>query len=144
MEIQIRNFEAHRDLPEVTEWFSSTQWPHPPVDNLMPKFGVMAVEGDVRLACGFLYTTSTSKAELSWLNTNPKVDGARQLAGLRAVIQTVQQKAMELPVPIRLIEVISSDEGLKPLLKSLKFQTKSVYRATFMPPKRKKNEANEQ
>lgn len=137
MQITIRAFEPNRDMEEVIEWFQTTQWPHAPVENLIPKFGIVACEGDTKIACGFVYTTSTSKAEMSWLNTNPKVEGSQQLAGLKAVIETLQEKAMQLTPKIRLIEIVSQDEGIKPLLKQLKFRFNKtpIYRATYMPPK---------
>lgn len=137
MEITVRSFEPNRDMDEIISWFQSIEWPHAPVENLMPQIGLLACEGDTRLACGFLYTTGTSKAEMSWLNTNPQVEGSKQLLGLKTVIETLQEKAMTLPRPIRLIEIVSTDEGLKMLLKQLKFRfnKKPIYRASYMPPK---------
>jgi hypothetical protein len=98
--------------------------------------GVVTVnENDVPMACCFVYTTGTSLAEISWISSEKDLPFDQRLAAICESIRAIQKIAMKLEPQIRLIEIVTRDKSLEPVLKELGFWVKYGHlKATYMPP----------
>jgi hypothetical protein len=140
--VKIRKFEVEKDIHEVIRWFENEEWPYPPVEDLLPDMGVVSVnEHDVPLACCFVYTTSTSLGQLSWIAASREITLTERMEAVRAAIEAIQKVAMKLEPKMRLIEIVTRDRSLEPVLKDLGFWVKYGFlKATYMAPNDESNE----
>jgi hypothetical protein len=117
-----RPFEE-QDLPEIAGWFADLNWPLPPIADILPPIGCVVEDEEGLLACGWLYTTGTSLAFLSWTATNPARDQAdRELATEKLILSI--QHVVRVNDKIKSIMVLSRPGAFLNKLKSLNFRTK--------------------
>lgn len=77
----IRPIETE-DMLEVSEWFSRRKWPMPPVDQILPRTGFIAISNSgKKLAVAWIYLTNSSMAFIEWTATNPD----EPMSGMRAL-----------------------------------------------------------
>ncbi len=117
-----RPFEP-ADLPQIATWFADIEWPLPPIADMLPKIGAVAEKDGKLLACGWLYTTGTSLAFLSWTATNPDEDIALQGEAMESVIASLQE-AVKYQSEIKMIMVLSKSDAFLTRLKKLNFRAK--------------------
>jgi N-acetylglutamate synthase-like GNAT family acetyltransferase len=119
-----RNFEES-DLPEIASWFASLEWPLPPVADILPNISAVVEHDGKLLACGWLYTTKTTLAILSWTATSPSASQEDQTAAMDLVIKSLQHAAKAGGVKV--ILVMSKSDAFLTRLKKLGFRSKSGF-----------------
>ena len=130
------------DITIISRWFQYRRWPLPPVENVMPRDGFVACHDDgTLLACAWLYSTGSSKAEVSWMNMNPDVEEDVAKAALLAVVEWIQKAVSYSDPPIRLLVSFTDDEQVIRSLESLGFRIRYGYaRLTWTAPEKSKDE----
>lgn len=78
------------DLVEVSEWFASRKWTHPPVGATLPETGYVAEIGDKKLSVAWLYITNSAVGIIDWIATNPEA-GYKGMASVRALIDHIEE-----------------------------------------------------
>lgn len=121
-----RPFEE-KDLPEISAWFSGLQWPLPPQEDIMPELGIVVEDDKGLLSCGWLYTTGTSLAFLSWTATNPERSFDDQGLAMEKLIESVQGAIKSAGDKIKVVMVLSRSEAFAAKLRKLKFRAKSGF-----------------
>jgi hypothetical protein len=112
------------DLPEISEWFADLEWPLPPTEEILPKVGCVVESKGRLLACGWLYTTDSSLAFLSWLACNPNIEGPLGDAALQKLVEDVQ-KVVETNTKIRTVMILTRSKDFAVKLKHLGFKRKT-------------------
>lgn len=98
----IREINLDADHPVLAVWWEAHGWPVVP-RAILPKLGVMAMAGDLRVAAGFLYMdNSVGVSMLEWLVTNPDATGRQSLAAIGAVIGFLSERALEMDYGVML------------------------------------------
>jgi len=98
----IREINLDVDHPVLSVWWEAHGWPVVP-RAILPKLGVMAMAGDLRVAAGFLYMdNSVGVSMLEWLVTNPDATGRQSLAAIGAVIGFLSERALEMDYGVML------------------------------------------
>lgn len=98
----IREIELDTDYPVLTVWWEAHGWPVVP-RVILPKLGVMAMDGDLRVAAAFLYMdNSVGVSMLEWLVTNPDSTGKQSLAAIGAVVGFLAERALEMDYGVML------------------------------------------
>jgi hypothetical protein len=122
------------DLPEVIRWFVDIEWPLPAVENLFPNLGFIVEEEGKLLSCGWLYTTQTSLAFLSWTATNPDLDAVKRSEALDVLITSVQTAVQKNSDKIKVVMCVTRSEAFVGKLKKLGFRSKKGQElATWIP-----------
>lgn len=85
---------SEEDYPHIFSWFSLVSWPSAKVDGSAPEFGLIAVDGDERLACAFLYTTGTSSGFIEWTGINPDSDKKKAVEALEEILKELKKAAI--------------------------------------------------
>jgi len=112
-----------KDLSEISQWFAALEWPLPPIADILPPIGCVIEDSEGLVACGWLYTTGTSLAFLSWMAANPARSLDVQHAAIEQVIVSMQD-AVKSNEKIRSIMVLSKGGGFLHQLKRLGFRAK--------------------
>lgn len=100
--ITLREINLDVDHPVLSTWWEAHGWPVVP-RAILPKLGVMAMDGDLRVAAAFLYMdNSVGVSMLEWLVTNPDCTGKQSLGGIKAVIEFLAERALELDYGVML------------------------------------------
>jgi len=98
----IREINLDVDHPVLATWWEAHGWPVVP-RAILPKLGVMALSGDMRVAAAFLYMdNSVGVSMLEWLVTNPDATGKQSLAAIGAVIGFLSERALEMDYGVML------------------------------------------
>lgn len=119
-----RPFEES-DLGEVCQWFADIVWPLPAIEGVLPKIGIIVEdESKTKLACGWLYTTDTNLAFLSWTATNPNVDEAVASRAMDTLIEGVQEAVKKHAKQIKIVMALSRNTFFTQKLKNLNFRAK--------------------
>lgn len=121
-----RPFEE-QDLAVVADWFSGIEWTIPGVEGVLPKIGIIVEENSVPLACGWLYTTDTTLAILSWTATNPEVADTLQSQALDELVVAVQKAIAMQGGKIKMLMALSKSEAFTGKLKKLGFRSKGGF-----------------
>lgn len=100
--IHVREITLDQDHPVLTAWWTAHGWPVVP-RVILPKLGVMAMDGGLRVAAAFVYMdNSCGVCMLEWLVTNPDSTGKQSLAGIGAVIEFLAERVLELDYGVML------------------------------------------
>lgn len=100
--ITLREVNLDADHPVLSLWWEAHRFPVVP-RSILPKLGVMALDGEVRVAAAFLYMdNSVGVSWLEWLVTNPDATGKQSLAGIGAVVNFLAERALELDYGVML------------------------------------------
>lgn len=118
-----RPFEES-DLAEISSWFASIEWPLPPSESILPELGIVVEDEKGLLSCGWLYTTKTSLAFLSWTATNSKRSIDDQGKAMDKLIESIQSIISRSAPEIKTIMVLSKSEAFTGRLKRLNFRAK--------------------
>lgn len=125
---------TEEDIPTISKWFTSIEWPLPPIAKILPHDqGFVSHKDDKLLACAWLYTTGTAMGYISWTNTNPDISSDDQRDGLADVIKAIQE-ASKL-AGIRLLVIHTKNEKFAQSLKKYGFESKCCfYQSTWVAP----------
>lgn len=85
---------SFEDFPHIFPWFSLITWPTAKVEGSAPMFGLVALDGEQRLACAFLFTTGTSSGFIEWTGINPEADKKRAVEALEKIIEALKHSAL--------------------------------------------------
>jgi hypothetical protein len=92
----LREINLDVDHPVLAVWWEAHKWPVVP-RSVLPKLGVVTLDGDLRVAAAFLYMdNSVGVCWLEWLVTNPDATGRQSLAGIAAVTEFLAERALEM------------------------------------------------
>lgn len=121
------------DLLEISSWFSNIRWPYPPEANIGPRAGFFVAEMEgILFACAGLYATGTSKAEISWTCTNPKISTETQSRTLDQLILWIIEEAKKALPPITFFDLYTKNDLFSQRLKKLGGRIeKEFIRVTF-------------
>jgi hypothetical protein len=122
------------DIPTISEWFQSIEWPLPPIAKILPHDqGFVSYKDDKLIACAWLYTTGTAMGYISWTNTNPDVAAEVQRDGLTEVIKSIQ--AASKLAGIQVLVTHTKSEKFAQSLKKHGFESKCCfYQSTWVAP----------
>ena len=125
--MQSRDFKDS-DLAEISQWFASTEWPLPAAPGLLPEIGVVVeLEDSTLAACGWLYTTKSTLAILSWTGTNSELEQSVQSAAFGKLVESLQNIIKQQDLDIQVLLCITKSDALSEHLKKYKFRTKKGY-----------------
>jgi hypothetical protein len=74
---------------EVSAFYSGHGWSHPPVKEILPDLGFVAVRGEEKLAAGFLYESNSNMYFLEWTATNPRASLKIRARAFKLLIRTI-------------------------------------------------------
>lgn len=125
--MRIREITEH-DFIEIAHWFSGRKWPMPPIENVAPKWGLVA-EGDhgELLACAYCYTTKSAIAFIDWTGTNPDLPDQETHAALKQVLEKLQKLCGEVKPKIRALALYTQSGPLAEKLGRLGFSKDEGY-----------------
>lgn len=82
-------------METLSPWFTARGWEVAPGWDMLPQqTGMVAYDGDVILACGFLYLSNSKCAFLEFTATNPKINAVRALRAMKKVVDELKRFAM--------------------------------------------------
>jgi hypothetical protein len=100
--MHLREIDRTQDHATLSAWWTAHGFPVVPLP-VLPKLGVMAFDGELGLAAGFLYMdNSVGVCWLEWLVTNPEATGRQSLAGIAAVVEFMAERALEMDYGVML------------------------------------------
>jgi hypothetical protein len=112
------------DLAEISGWFASLEWPLPPIEGILPNLGVVVEEEGRLLACGWLYTTGTSLAFLSWTASSPKESPMLQSMAMEKLVTSIQEVVSKHQDRIKVVMALTKSAAFLNKLKGLQFRSK--------------------
>ncbi len=118
-----RPFEE-TDLPEIAAWFAQMEWPLPPSSDILPKIGCVVESESGKHACGWLYTTDSSLAFLSWIGTNPQDSQEVQDKAFEALVLAIK-KTIEAVPEINTLMILTRSWDMTLKMKMLGFKMKT-------------------
>lgn len=93
--VDLRVFDPENDYFDAVEWWRAHEWPPVPKDALS-QFGMLAFEGELKIAAGWLYLTTSSMAWMEWLVTNPDAPLKSRVIGIEYIVGRLINEAKEL------------------------------------------------
>lgn len=114
------------DIPEIGRWFETRRWEFPPIEDIIPKDGLVADNNGVLVSCAFLYLTGRSVAFIAWTATNPDVPERVGMIGLNDVIEKLKKFAAQSEPPVRaLCTYVANEKLIHHYTKNLGFRINS-------------------
>jgi hypothetical protein len=92
--MELRRFDPEQDYVDAVTYWKQQKWPAVPLD-LLPQVGIVALDGDRKIAFGWLYQTDSKFALVEFVLGNPNVDWELRDEGVQLVINRLCEEAKE-------------------------------------------------
>lgn len=91
----LRYYDRDRDYPMLESWWRGHNM-EPLAPAVLPKVGIVVVNGDAPLCVGFLYQTDSAICHVEWFLRNPVAPKELMVGAIEALIESLCLTAREL------------------------------------------------
>jgi len=92
---QARLFVEHKDLPVITSWFKSRNFPAP-LPGTLPEVGLVITNDGKDISSGFLFSTDSHVGMIAHLVSDPESDKDLRKESVKYLINSLSDMAREL------------------------------------------------